>query len=175
MITYGTPTPVDELSFRLPVSSDAATPVTLYVYRDGVKIETRSTATGSAELLLSVAAGTSPFFEVTDQDCRPSPAHPGRFDVHWRSVTGAVSYTVEEYVASVWTERATIADNGIGGFVWKSRWLEDATSHQFRVTAIDAGGNAATATTFTALMVRRPDPPTVSIAKTAAALTLDIS
>lgn len=174
-VTYGMPQQIDAVTWRLPVTTDAFAPATLYVYRDGVLVDTVVTSTGRADLWLSVPAGTNPYYEVLDEDCRRQPAHPGRFTVYWTGVSGAVSYTIEEFVASVWTERATVRDDGAGAFRWISRWLEDVATHQFRVSATDAAGNSSSTTSFSALMVRRPDIPDATVAKTAAALTLDVT
>lgn len=175
MITYGTPRQIDPVTWLLPVTTDATLPATLRIYRDGVLYQVLTTQTGREELVLPVAAGTSPYVEVLDTACRRKPASPGRFTVHWLGVAGATRYRVEELVGGEWLERQTITDDGSGAFRWITRWLEDVTEHQFRVIAIDAAGNEATATTLAATMVRRPDIPAVAVTLTDSALTLDIT
>lgn len=174
-VTYGVPQQIDSATWSLPVTTDRATPVTLRVYRDGVHQFDQVTNSGQASITVSVPADSSPFFEVLDQDCRRRPAHPSRFVVHWRASVPGGTYTVEELVGAEWVARATIRDDGGGAYSWNSRALEDTETHQFRVTAIDAAGNSGTVKTMSGLMVRRPDAPVVAVAKSDAALTLEIT
>lgn len=161
-ITWNKPERIDDLAWRLSWSSDAATPVTFRVYREGHKIATIRSPDGKGELIVSIGVSEHPFFEVLDKDCALAGiAFPGRLTVHWQESTGADKYRVEELISGVWTLRAEIRDDGLGAFSWISRWLEDVTNHQFRVIPVDSTGNQGSALSFAALMVRHPDVPNV--------------
>lgn len=146
-------------------SSDETPPVTFRVVREGVIVSTFLSENGKGEHTFTVIPGDAPFIEVLDRACQlPSIAFPGRVTLHWRTVSGAVKYRVEELVSAVWTLRKTVPDGGSAAFVTLTRWLEDTTSHQFRIIPVDAAGNQGTAIAFTFLMVRHPNRPATSIA-----------
>ena len=65
---------------------------------------------------------------------------------------------------SEWTERARVRHRETAYMQWMTRWLEDETSHQFRVVPVGTNGNEGTARTLTCLMVRNPTPPDVDYA-----------
>jgi len=143
--------------------SGGAAGATYYVYRDGQLIAT----TPGSSIVLSVEPGETPIIEVFDDaDTAPMESHPGRVTLAWYASTGAAvdHYRIDEYVSSVWTARARIKDNGDGYFLWRSRGLEDVTTHQFRVVPVGDNGNEGTADTRNVLMVRYPDSPDLSVA-----------
>jgi len=157
---------LDARSWRLSWTSGSAT---FYVYRDGRFV----TATGQTELVVHIEPGDSALFEVLDDaDAAPGLAYPSRLTIGWLAVDGADHYLVEELVAGVWTQRASIAAEGHGAFAWRTRVLEDSVTHRFRVAAIGVDGNRGTATAVTALMVRHPDPDAVAYTYSASAHTL---
>lgn len=158
--------PVGDRAFKLVWSSDQADPaddkLLFYVYQDGRQVA----RTQATEWMFHVEQGASSRIEIFDTDPEASgaggisDAWPGRMHLAWKNVEGATSYRVEEFVASVWTARRTIADDGNKpNFGFISRFLEDVTIHQFRVIPIAANGLEGTARTFSALMVRHPDQP----------------
>jgi hypothetical protein len=166
-VTYEPPARIDEITFRLAFRSDepasAAAPVTLRIYVGGVWVGRIRSPDGYGEFDLQVGPGEEPIVEVLDRDCQiPAVAFPGRLDVHWRGDAAADHYRVEQFVSSVWTLQDTLPESGKGAYTWRSAWLEDETSHQFRVIAVD--GNPGTAAEVSALMVRHPDAPRVAIA-----------
>lgn len=121
-------------------------------------------ATQNTFFEFSVAAGEQIVIEVLDNGATaPQLAFPGRVTLGWSEVEGAYSYRVEEYVGAAWTARQTVRDLGQSYFSWVSRFLEDATSHQFRVITIGTNGVEGEAKAFTFLMVRHPDIPDVAI------------
>ena len=166
-VTYDKPVRVDEWTFVLRWTSDRTRPVPFRVFREGVMFAEFDSSDGEGEIYITAAPGEYPFVEVLDHaDAVSSIAFPGRLTLYWVGVTGAEYYTIEEYVSSVWTARDTVYDNSQGAFSWLTRWLEDVTSHQFRITAVDEAGNDGTPLSFTCVMVRHPDTPSVSMALT---------
>lgn len=164
MITYDAPTRFGPTAIEISGTSDQTVPVPFRIYRDGVKIADYSSPTQTFRKLVSVPIGESPMFEVLDKaGAIPSPAFPGRVTLNWLAVANAVRYVVEEYYSAVWTERASVRSEGRSAFSWKTRLLETATTHQFRVTPYDAAGNSVSPLTFSFLMVRHSDVPDVDI------------
>lgn len=170
------PQQIDDFAFLLIAATNRELPASIRLVREGVVAQTFETIDGTAEFLISVPPGDHPFLEILDDDrAAPSPAFPGRLTLHWLAVAGVSSYRIEEYVSSVWTTRDTVTANGQRSFTWLSRWLEDGQTHQFRITPIDAAGNAGTALTLSAKMVRHPDAPAVAYSHTTATTKLTIA
>lgn len=162
-ITSYTIAPIDLTTIKISFVSDATPPIPFRVYVGGVLVSSWTAPTTAGEINLTIPPGDAPFVEVLDKACaNPSIAYPGRITLQWTTVTSAARYRIDEYVATVWTERATLTDNGEGSFSWVSRWLEDVTTHQFRVVPISSAANEGTPITQTVLMVRHPDPPSVT-------------
>lgn len=154
--------PIDLTTFKLSFTSNATPPIPFRVYMGGALIASWTAPTTAGEINLTIPEGDSPFVEVLDTACQnPEIAFPGRVTLQWTTVSGAGSYRIDEYVDSVWTARATLTDNGEGSFSWISRWLEDVTTHQFRVVPISSALNEGTPISLPILMVRHPDPPSV--------------
>ena len=136
-------------------SSDLAAP-TFWLYRNGVLLGT----TTNTSTRLRVVAGQTVAFEVFDaQPARTPIQFPGEIILQWRAVADAVHYRVEEDVATVWTLRATILEDGSGLYDWQSGPLDDVTSYDFRVRAVDAHAMQGTALALSVFMVRYPDVP----------------
>lgn len=147
-------------AFRLDWASDLAAP-TFYVYRDGVL----ATTTTRTSLVVGAADGESPLYEVLDDAAAvPGAAYPAYALLAWYASAGAAGYRVEELdlPTGLWTERTSFTDEGGNYYVYRSRYLEDATTHRFRVTPLGANGNAGTPADFVVLMVRVPDAPAAS-------------
>lgn len=165
MISGVTVEAIDFLNFRIRWTSDQTTPMPIRVFRDGVLVSTWSNPTATGEFDLLVPAGADPFVEILDRaDERPSHAAPGQVTLHWQAVSGAVQYRIEEFLAGNWVERALVPDDGSGAFAWQTRWLADGGSYDFRITPLDAIGNAGTPATRTVVQVRHPPTPDVSFA-----------
>jgi hypothetical protein len=130
------------------------------VYRDGLLVSEQD----ARQYLAHIAPGESPIFEVLDNPAlHPSPAYPPYLFLGWKADSDAVQYRVEENVASVWTLRALVtAQAGEDWLTHATGVLVDETQAEWRVIPVDAAGNQGTAKTFTVLMVRYPDPPSVT-------------
>lgn len=154
-VTVNKPVQIDDRSWSLTWSSTLSDP-TYYIYVDGELIDT----TTAESKIFSVENGASLVVDILDVATgTPGTAFPGRFTIGWNAVSGADVYLIDEYVASVWTNRAEIKETGRGYYLWRSRFLEDVTTHQFRVRAKGNNQNIGTALSLTRLMVRHPDPP----------------
>jgi hypothetical protein len=175
MVTFNPPRQLSSTSWRISWTSDATPAVTFYVYRDGVLIAT----TTATQWDLTVPPGTSPVIEVLDTADPPEKAYPGRIVLTWYSVAGTSSYKVQEYITTIWVDRDQVTDDGRGYFVWTSRWLEDSTTHQFRIVPAGTNGNDGTPQELDVLMVRHPDDPTPTLTNsysdTTHAVTIDVA
>jgi hypothetical protein len=169
-VTIVSSAPVPPSGWLVTWSSDAAAPVTYYIYLNGVLADT-TTATSK---LFSVVEGENLRVEILDAApgiADPAEHYPERAILAWYAPapgSGSVDhYRVEESVASVWTLREKVRDDGRGYFTFESRVLEDVTTHNFRVIPVDAGGIQGSATSFALFMVRVPDPPDAAFAYSA--------
>lgn len=129
------------------------------VYLDGVLVSTQT----STEYQLRSEYGQLVIVEVLDVAADvPSDAFPANMIQGWRRDSDAALYVIEEYVSAVWTERARIVpDEALDWLAYATGALTDETVAIWRVTPYDAAGNAGTAVSFSALMVRHPDVPNV--------------
>ena len=140
-------------------SSDLPTP-TFYIYIDGILV----TQTNQTEYMLLVSSTDNIIIEILDTAAAvPTEVFPGRIRLGWFWSDNTDYYRIDEYIASVWTERVKIKDN-TGYMDWQSRFLEDEQSHQFRLVPIGTNGNEGVAKEVTILMIRHPDTPDVSYA-----------
>ena len=163
-VTIDPPTDLGDGVFRVTWSTDQGDGTVFYVYLGGLfAFETQLT-----EWTFQTPAGgetAALHIEILDEEPGYDPeVLPGRALLCWYGVDDVDYYTVEEYVDSSWTERQRIIDRGEGYFRWRSRILEDVTTHQFRVTATGDNGNDSTALSLTIFMVRVPDKPRVTYA-----------
>lgn len=138
--------------------SSTLTDPTYYVWVDG-SLASTTTATSS---VFPVSPGESLSVEVFDSstDTAVAPCG-GRATLAWYPAAGAVRYTIDEYVGGAWVERSSVLESGAGYYRWRTRHLEDSTTHQFRITAQGDGDVDGTAADISWLMVRVPDPPDV--------------
>lgn len=137
--------------------------VTFSVYREGTLLKSvPSTATGTGQIVLTIADGDSPYFEILDDpNQKPHPAYPGHLSLNWRLIGGASTYEVQEYLSGSWSTEITIAEDGSNNHIFLTRWLEDSETHQFQVVPIDSTGNAGTPISYSSETVRHPDAPDV--------------
>ena len=157
-VTETEPTSLGGNTYLLNYTSDLGGTPTFRIWMDGIKIaETTETS------FQVYVEGDSPYFEVRDDANNPSLFSVSSVgNLWWLSVSGTEFYAVEEYVASVWTEKARVYHGTASAYAWNTRPLEDETTHQFRIIATGSDGNTTTAASWSGLMVRRPDVPTLT-------------
>jgi len=157
-VTMNEPELLDRYTVRFSWTSNLDDP-TFWVYRNGVL----ATVTKATSVTWSVDPAEELVVEVLDDaNAKPARSFPGRFTLHWQGTAGVDHYRIEESVSGVWTTRGRVADIGQNYFRWVSRWLEDETTHQFRIIPVGTNKNEGTPKTFSALMVRNPDVPDVN-------------
>lgn len=160
-VSISEPVQTGPRTFRIDYSTDLGAGTLFYVYQDGSLI-------GSTYLTswdFSVQPGDVIDIQILDSATDElEDVFSGRVTLGWEAGESVDYYLVEEYVSAAWVIRARVEDSGIGYYTWLSRFLEDCTVYEFRVTAYGTNGVAGTPrTTFTGLMVRRPDMPTNAI------------
>jgi len=131
---------------------------TYYVYRDGELIDT-TTATSK---VFVVAAGESAEIEVYDDGTAPAVGYPSRIRLEWDAVAGTDHYLVYLLVISDWTPIGYVLSGSLSHYSFETPILDDCTSHQFRVIAVDTNNIESNPHQFTCLMVRRPTNPDVT-------------
>jgi hypothetical protein len=121
----------------------------------------------AGELVLTTAAnvfyfhvdiGESVQLDVYDDATVPAATFPCRDTFQWEHADGSDYYEILEYVGAAWVVRGITRDIGQWIFRWKSRVLEDCTSHQFRVRSMGIYSTGEYKT-FSAYMIRNPDHP----------------
>lgn len=159
-VTY-TMTTTPQGRTRVDVASTLGTPPPdgFRWYRDGALVHGPSDL---SYMEFTIQQGESFVVEVLDDaDLEPATGFPGRIRLGWTPADSTTKeYRVEEYVSAVWTERRRLRHQAnVGWYRFESRFLEDVTTHQFRVIAVGINGNETTLFTKSVLMVRHPDAP----------------
>lgn len=143
-------------SVEVYYSSDLGGTPTFYIYVNGTLYMT----TQSDKVYLPVPSDDSDgiVIEIFDSSSdSATPWWPRRFDLQWQKVDDIDYYKIEEYVDSSWTERAKVKDLNEEYKHWRSRVLDDVTTHQFRITPYGDNGETGSSLTLSGLMVRHPD------------------
>jgi len=159
-VTMLAPRRLDFYTYQFRWSSDLATP-TFYVYAHGRYLG----PTTAQRMIFRCEPGQSLRVEVYDAfGDAPSFLHPDTIRLFWYAVASADHYLVEQYIDTSWESLAKVPHSDReNAYTWDSAQLADNTTHQFRVSAIDAAGNASTAVERSMLMVRHPDPPVAAL------------
>lgn len=159
-VTYNEPEYIGANTWRVSWSSSLGSPPAggYRLFKNGVQVGGGVVFVESWDFTLQPGEALT-FEALDDANALPAQAWPKRLTLGWRPSATAAKYRIEEYVASAWTARKTIHDDGRAWYRWESRVLEDVTSHQFRVVPVGSNGNDGTPLAFAALMVREPDPP----------------
>lgn len=116
-----------------------------------------------------------PIIEVFDSLDSGDPeqiTNPPYAVLQWRGALANGFYLIEENVASVWTTRQRVREDGAGYYRFDSDVLVDVATHQFRISAIDDEGNTGATVPFEVFMVRNPDAPAISAAYSNPNLTI---
>lgn len=116
-----------------------------------------------------------PVVEVLDDPAAvPQSAFPSRLVLGWAADSDAAQYRVQEFSGGAWVTRATL-ENSDAWMQYTTSVLADCTAAQWRVVPVDAAGNVGTATEFSALMVRFPDPPAQNLSYDAQSGTVTVA
>jgi len=170
-VTMNDPAWLDETTVRFSWSSGLSSP-TFYIYKDGEYLY----ATALTALQFHVEPGEGVVLEVFDDpDDEASYADSGHKTLGWYESASADSYRVEEYYAAAWVTRKVVPDDSSGFYTYRTRFLEDVTTHQFRVIPISAAGNEGDPLAYSFLMVRHPDPVAVTYTWNAVGATFTIA
>lgn len=174
MVTITSVTDKGEDVFELAWSSDQVISDSnpYRVYQDGVLVSTQTTNT----ITVNAPTGQIPVFEILDDVAAvPQPGFPAYVYLSWELDLDAVFYLIEKFNGA-WEEQATIAADLTRSFQsWQSPSQTDLSTTQWRVTGIDAAGNLGTPTTYSVLMVRHPDTPTVAMSFNSGPRTVTIA
>lgn len=131
------------------------------IYQDGVLISTQT----DTSITVHVSSGSLPVFEILDDsEAVPEPGYPAYSVLSWALDADASAYRIERYNGATWDEVVLLSPDLTTSFQsWQSSTLDDLSTTQYRVLAIDAAGNEGSPTAITVFMVRHPDPPAVSM------------
>lgn len=152
--------------------ADSAAPFEIWL--DGELID--SVVGGSFEAEMDGYDESPPPVEIVSDESgvfAESLLYPPYAILQWRGVTGAEAYQVEQYVGGNWVVKKTIMELGAGYYTYQTDALPDSESQSFRVSALDALGNAGTPVTFSFYVVRNPAPPDVVLSVDSGGITVD--
>ena len=148
---------------------------TFHIYVDGfLQGKTQDT-----RYLLQLEDGGHAIVDILD-DANESPPrrYPARWLINWQGTDDTTDhYRIEEELPGpMWTLRRKVHHvQGRTSYQFLTRFLEDVTTHSFRIIPVGINGNQGTALTLSHFMVREPDIPQVSTAYTPGTRTLTIS
>jgi len=129
--------------------------------------------------VMLTTAAEAPVLEilgVDDTDIPVSVTYPPYVRLQWYASTSAVTYKVEEYVDSTWTELDRITPEDNAGYMYYDTTAKtDCTEHTFRVVPIDAYNRDGADVEFTVYVVRHPLPEAVDLTYSAVTGDLTIS
>lgn len=138
------------------ISWTATSATSYYVYLDA----TLAAVVNRTWHQFTIGEGEQVQVEVCDSVSDvPATAYPGNALITWQRDSEAATYLIQQYVTGSWTTLRTIPDLGIPYFQYRSEFLTDCTSHQFRIVPVSASGIQGTPKEFTFQMVRYPDAP----------------
>lgn len=154
-VTINKPEFIGTQTVKVTWSSDLTDPF-FSVFKDGFLID----ITNQTEKIFLLNPGESLIIEILDDPNQlPAIAFESRLTLGWYPSAGSKRYRIDEFVNAAFVEVASINDNEEGFFTWKTRPLEDDTTHQFRIVPIGLNDVEGTIRNFTVLMVRHPNPP----------------
>jgi hypothetical protein len=142
-----------------------ATTAPYRIYLDGRLVSTVTSAEYDYE---GRAYGTYPppleVLDANDSTTAQNLDYSPRLTLQWRGVTGTAYYVVEYYADAAWTRvDLQIPETGFGYYNYQTPVLTDVTTAQWRVLAVDAYANESDPLAFSALIVRNPDTPDVTM------------
>lgn len=132
---------------------------TYYVWAGGLLIGT----TTSLTYVVSAAPGDTLVVDVFDSSGDiPEPEYTGKLFLQWEAVAGAVQYRIDRYVDSAWTPLDYVAERGQWLPYKTTIALDDCTTEQLRIVAIDRYGFEGATQAWSAFIVRTPARPAQS-------------
>ena len=153
MVTITRQEQVDNEVWEFEWTSTLENP-TYYIYREGVLLM----ATGLEAMSFVVGPGEYAQIEILDDpDAVPGRSYPGRLLLGWQGLTEAAGYRVEEYVDGAWVVQKRVAEMGRSYYTYRTRWLQDGESYQWRVVSEQPAGVDGGVMDISVLVVRRPD------------------
>jgi hypothetical protein len=130
-----------------------------YVYIDGVL----AAIVNRLWYQFSISRDEQVQVEVCDSSSDvPAVAYPGNALLTWQGDTEAAYYLIQQYVGSAWTTVRTVQETGAPFYQYRSAFLDDCTTHQFRVVPVNTSEIQGTPKEFTFLVVRYPDAPSAT-------------
>ena len=155
MITSVTYTQTGDAEFTFYFASDLSDP-TFYIWLNGEFV----TDTKDTYYKATVPFGEQVQFDVFDDpDEVPAAYYPPYATLRWEGSGAPESFRVEQEIDAVWVLQAIVPSRLTNLYHWKSRKLDDATTHNFRVIPIDTEGRQGTIREFSIEMCRYPDAP----------------
>jgi hypothetical protein len=134
------------------------------VYRDGAQILDQTTRTA-----LVVEGGDPyepPALEVRDANdtgLAESVEYAPCLTFQWRGTANAEYYLIQQYSGGGWVTRKVLMESGRGYYQDTTGPLADATTHEWRVIAVDSQGGESQPLELDVLLVRNPPPPSIGI------------
>ena len=153
-----------KIAFSIPAT--AIVPVTFVIYVDGVLVEQFLSDTGVGETVVRTPADSAPYVFITADPAELPPfAYPGNRTIVWTEIEeSAVQFRIDEFISAAWVPVAFREATPARLYSYTTRYLEDSTTHQFRIVPLDSAGCEGTITTVDIYITRHPTPPSVSYA-----------
>jgi hypothetical protein len=159
-------------TYTVTATSNLGGTPTFYWYHYDTLIGTNE----SGQWQFTVMPNEMPMFSVFDDAAdTPGDQYPGKATISWQRIEGTKRYIVQEYVAAAWTNRGVIEDDGRSYYEFESRWLEDATEHEFRVLAEANNGVQSLGAQTKFKMRRVPDIPDVDYSYSSVTAKITVS
>ncbi|HET6325802.1 MAG TPA: hypothetical protein VFG04_14085 [Planctomycetaceae bacterium] len=153
---------IDASLWQIKFRSQRVPPVTFTCYVAGQQVGTPIVSpTGTGEIRVAIAPGSSPFIEIIDHGI-PHYAAPGICTLNWREIQNSQAYQVQQLIGSTWTTLQTVPEKGKGNSLFQTAWLNDQQTYDFQVVPIDAANNPGTPIGWDITIVRHPDVPNVT-------------
>lgn len=127
-----------------------------YVYVDGIL----TAITNRLYYQFAFAPGEQPQVEVCDSATDvPAVAYPGNALMTWQGDSEATYYKIQKWIDSAWTTVRVLQATGQPFYQYRSPWLDDCTTHKYRIVPYNANDIAGSPMEFEFEMVRYPDAP----------------
>jgi len=140
-----------------------STAAAYYVWKDAELVLT----TTETHAEISVDYNTFPVISVFDSSTdQPVYAQSGFTTLSWYADSTTKKFKVEKMDGTSWEFVQYIDNPGKTYFEYRTPYLDDEQTHQYRVTPIATSGESGEARTFDVVMARYPDIPNYTLAET---------